>query len=131
MAYRFVLVVLELGLGEVAIRARVSDLAIVALVLGCTTADAQRAANKALRFRVEAAVSKFACDDVLLNVREAVGRVLVLRLWDAAFVTWDAKEVRLELGLRGDIMAYVDGSRTLLNSLSCFLIPMVRVRLTE
>lgn len=88
--YRFILAVLQHGLGEVAIRTRVSDVAVVALVLGRRTADTERAADNALRPRVEVALSLSACDDVLLNICEAVGRVLVLCLWNAALVARDA-----------------------------------------
>jgi hypothetical protein len=91
MTYRLILPVLEHALGEVPVVPRVSDLAVVALVLDLRTADAERAANEAFRLRIESALVCFGRDDHLLQVDETVGRVLVLLFLDAALVAWDAR----------------------------------------
>ena len=90
--YRLILPVLEHALGEVLVVPRVDDLAVVALMFVLRAADAERAANKAFRLRVEGLVVLLGCDDLLLQVGETVGGVLILLFLDLATVAGDARD---------------------------------------
>lgn len=87
--HRLVLPHLEHVLGEVLVVPREGDFAVVALMLDLRTADAERAANKAFRLRVKSLLVLLGRDDLLLQVGEAVGRVLVRLLLDLAAVAGD------------------------------------------
>jgi hypothetical protein len=91
--YRLVFAHLEHVLGEVNDGPRVSDRAVVALVLDGWTAFAQTAADEAFRLRVESLLLSLSHDDLLLQVLEAVGRVLVWLLQDLALAARDAKRM--------------------------------------
>lgn len=90
--YGLVLPVLEHALREVLVVSRVGDLAVVALMLNLRAADAERAANKAFRLGVEGSVVLLGCDDLLLQVGETVGGVLILLFLDLATVAGDARD---------------------------------------
>lgn len=90
--YRLILPVLEHALGEVLVVPRVCDLAVVALMFVLRAADAERAANKAFRLRVKGSVVLLGCDDLLLQVGETVGGVLILLFLDLATVAGDARD---------------------------------------
>lgn len=62
----------------------------VALMLDLRAADAERAANKAFRLRVESLLVLLGRDDLLLQVGETIGGVLVRLFLDLAAVAWDA-----------------------------------------
>jgi len=90
--YRLILSVLEHAFGEVLVVPRVSDLAVVALMFVLRAADAERAANEAFRLRVESSVVLLGRDDLLLQVGETVGGVLILLFLDLATVAGDARD---------------------------------------
>lgn len=75
----------------------------VALVLNGRAADAGSAANAAVTLRIEAAIVLLLGDDSLLQVLEALGRVLRLRLRNTALVARDARE-RLECACLGPLV---------------------------
>ena len=93
--YRLVLPVLEHALGEVLVVPRERDFAVVALMLGLRAADAEGAANKAFGLGVEGSLVLLGHDDLLLQVGEAVGRVLFLLFLDFAVVARDARDCQL------------------------------------
>lgn len=95
--YGLILPVLEHALGEVLVVPRVGDLAVVALMLDLRAADAERAANKAFRLGVEGSIVLLGCDDLLLQVGETVGGVLILLLLNLAAVAGDARDCQLAL----------------------------------
>ena len=90
--YRLILPIPEHALGEVLVVPRVGDLAVVALMFVLRTADAERAANKAFRLRVEGSIVLLGCDDLFLQVGETVGGVLILLFLDLTPVAGDAKD---------------------------------------
>jgi hypothetical protein len=65
---------------------------VVALVLDGCTAFAQTAGNEWIGLRVERLLVPFSHDDLLLQVLEAVGRVLVGFLLDLALAARDTRE---------------------------------------
>lgn len=64
----------------------------VALMLDGRAADAERAANKAFRLRVESLLVLLGVDDLLLQVGETVSGVLVRLFLDLAAVARDARD---------------------------------------
>jgi len=90
--YRLILPVPEHALREVLVVPRVGDLAVVALMFVLRAADAERAANKAFRLGVEGSIVLLGCDDLLLQVGETVGGVLILLFLDQATVAGDARD---------------------------------------
>ena len=90
--YGLILPVLKHALGEVLVVPREGDFAVVALMFVLRAADAERAANKAFRLRVEGLVVLLGCDDLLLQVGETVGGVLILLFLDLATVAGDARD---------------------------------------
>jgi hypothetical protein len=91
--YRLVLAHLEHVLGEILDSPRVSDRAVVALVLDGWTTFAQTAGNESIGLRIERRLVPFSHDDLLLQVFEAVGRVLVWLLEDLALAARNARRM--------------------------------------
>lgn len=88
--YRLVPVLLEHVLGKV--RDGASDFAVETLVLDSGSAQTQTAADEPFGLRVESLLALSGHDDPLLQVDDALGRVLTRLLWDLALTAWDARE---------------------------------------